>query len=755
MDDGNLYPEDVIKLWSVSTKFSYHMQDLHYARSLQIALFSYMETLRLLLDQPILGIFGSVGEGICYPLEIVQYRDLDIIEIYPKTIAVENARDRDQNDLETFVYLVQRENCRPGYCRLKLINEGSSPFLKLFHCKKELNGMNYIHSAWSRLFNGFFQCCNDQVRNNPFPYPGAYFGRMDERGPAISQEYGGIEIQSISSSFGWNITKVDRVCGISHPKWPSCALEWRDRIRPYGWPSQQQIRLIMKKGIYLVPVGYKQSELEAIEWRYSFNEAEKILVRSFNFTQVNCYVLLKMIVSGYITPRFDDDVISSYHIKTLLFWAIEQNDPQLWVSHNLVQMVSLILHDLLRCIESLSCPSYFIPDENLFAGKVTLANRDLVYQVLSDMIMDGWIALTRLTHFASDDAFIRSLYQDDDIVYLEEDEVEQSIDYNRLVQFVSSSFTIQSILQILHVAQSCNITEADKIDENFNKVINNLLLEIHLSDDIRDQEILQNILALIICIYGTHFLSLSRCPSAEITDTCNMEQLGLAYINLSCKSNLVECIAKRANYTYITGDFQSTITAAEQLLNRYAHFPLHPSGVTINVPAFFNYFEQAFLIADIKGTNFNDLFDNFCFLGCIVFLKNEIYALPHDSRVEMFSVSRAGNQLQTECCNWFGLSPFVYVAYLAFLVNFDLGRIYLAEGYLKLMAFMCSNPPCANESSSLNLLGACYIKMKQPEKALETFCISMKRQRGKGNAAAWHVALQLHRKQLDRWMETS
>ncbi|KAL3887142.1 hypothetical protein ACJMK2_027095 [Sinanodonta woodiana] len=753
MDNGDLYSEDVSKLWSVSTKFAYQMKDINFSRSFLTATVSFNENLRFLLDQPNLGLCGSIGEGILYPLQIVQNRDMDLITIYPKTIAVENAHEKHQHDRETFVYLVERENCRPGYCKLRLLNEGTLPLLSLLH-DKELNGMNYIHSSWSRHLTGLI-LCNDDIATQYFcSYPDVTVGRMDERGPAYSKEYSGIEIQSISSSCGLNLTKIDHVCAISHPIWPSCALEWRDRIRPYGWPSQQQIRNIMTKGIFLVPVGSKQSEFEDIEWRYSFNEAERVLVRSFNLTQVKCYVLLKMLVSENVTPRFEDDVISSYHIKTLMFWAIEQTDPQLWVSLNLVELLFRILNVLSQCVANLSCPSYFIPDENIFVGKVTLANRDLVSQVLSDMIRDGWVALTRLKHFATDDNFIRSLYQDNDIVYLEEDEVQQSIDYNRFVDLSSSINIIQSILQLLNVVQSCNITEVNKMDINFKEVINNLLLKIHISDDIRDKEILQNILALIICSYGTHFLSLSRCPSAEITDKCIMEQLGVVYDNLSCKSNLVECIAKHANYTYITGDFQSTIEAAEQLLNRYAHFPLHLPGVTSNIRALCNCSEQEVLMAVINGRNFDELFDNLCFVRCIMFLKNEMYALPADSRVEMFSVLGAGNQLKTMCRNWFGLCPYLYVAYLAFLVNFDLGRTYLVEGYLRLMEFMCRKPSSAYESSSLNLLGACYIKMRQPEKALETFCISMKRQRGK-NAVIWHVARLLWRKLQDRWMKNS
>ncbi|KAK3601266.1 hypothetical protein CHS0354_040446 [Potamilus streckersoni] len=750
MDKGDLNSECARKLRSVSNKFSYEMQDINYIRPVHLTVYSYLDRVIFLLDQDVAIIFGSVGEGIQYPYIICQDRDVDVIRIYPRTRAVQDASERDLYDRQTYVYLIEsNENvCPPGYCVLRMLNDGSSPKLQLFHVYKELYGEKYILSSASRAVARVQIIINKDLNES------VTLGDIFERGPSISSMVSGLEIRStLINSFEINVNKIDYVSVIYCPKWPSCALEWVTRTRLYGWPSQQQISDIVRKGIYLAPVGSKQSEFQDIQWRYSFNEAEKTLVRSFNFTQVKCYILLKMLIREKVTPRFKDDVISSYHLKTLMFWAIEQTNPQLWVSCNLVELVFRVLHTLFLRVRNLFCSSYFIPDENIFAGKVTPTNMESVSHILSNIISEGWVALTRLSYFARDVDFIQRLYQDNDMAYAEENTMEQNITMSRVAEFCFYKLKLNSMLKYLNVACSCNINETDKIDANFNEVIYELLLEIQLSGDNIDEEILRSCIAFVRCSYGTHLLSLALCPRVESTENEMRKKLGIVYTHHSYKSNQVDCQAKHANYTYITGDFHSTIAIARTLLNRYAKFPLHPPSVLGNMLASYQCYEQVILNVLSNGINIENIFDNIYKGGCLIFLKNEIYALPDDARVEMFHVVGAGNNVQTECRLWFELSPFLYVAYLAFLVNVESGHQDNAEASLRIMESMCSTLPAEdNESSSLNLLGVCYLKMREPDKAMTTFCSSVRRKRN--NAAVWHVARLLWRKLRNRWMET-
>ena len=68
---------------------------------------------------------------------------------------------------------------------------------------------------------------------------------------------------------------------------------------------------------------FDTEEMEYI-FRLSFSHPEKMLCNSMNETQLNCYRLMKAIHQEKLkkcSERF-----TSYHIKTLLFWAIEKNE---------------------------------------------------------------------------------------------------------------------------------------------------------------------------------------------------------------------------------------------------------------------------------------------------------------------------------------------------------------------------------------------------------------------------------------------
>lgn len=84
---------------------------------------------------------------------------------------------------------------------------------------------------------------------------------------------------------------------------------------------------IISAGCHFVAMGHKNGNHADNEWRISFFQAENKLVYSMNYTQFLTYGLLKTILKGFINAGLKDEnkLLSSYNIKTVVFWAIQQN----------------------------------------------------------------------------------------------------------------------------------------------------------------------------------------------------------------------------------------------------------------------------------------------------------------------------------------------------------------------------------------------------------------------------------------------
>ncbi|KAK3599462.1 hypothetical protein CHS0354_006583 [Potamilus streckersoni] len=277
--------------------------------------------------------FGSQAEATTTP---GLQSDVDIILPLPATVI---------QNLESWVPEVQNllvvsdENTPPGYIKLQGV-EIDLPLLMFNATSKNLKVDRYGRSV----------VCHD---NDLFK--GLYDGMR--HGPAFTASF-------------CEILTVDIVPAMRLHTWPYHATEWITRNRSNNWPSQIAIDLIQQTGALLVPVGHKHSPEKHLEWRISISFAEKLLVWQFNSTQYKCYILLKIINKSFIKPILGNDVLSSYHCKTCIFYLLESTPTAMWQPENLLLCLELCLRLLYIWTEAATCPNYFIPEENMFQCKV-------------------------------------------------------------------------------------------------------------------------------------------------------------------------------------------------------------------------------------------------------------------------------------------------------------------------------------------------------------------------------------------------
>ena len=183
---------------------------------------------------------------------------------------------------------------------------------------------------------------------------------------------------------------IDLVPYLKCESWPEIAREWICRKRCFGWPPQEMINDIVKQGCYIAPVGSKVDNVSDNECRLSFNLAEKYLVFTFNHTQLMIYGMLKIILKEIISQHEDiSELLCSYFLKTTLFWVIEETKRSIWDPKYMMLCFHLCLERLIQFIIDDNCPSYFLPINNMFNGRFSLAGKEKLLQILCEVCESG------------------------------------------------------------------------------------------------------------------------------------------------------------------------------------------------------------------------------------------------------------------------------------------------------------------------------------------------------------------------------
>nr|XP_022298634.1 uncharacterized protein LOC111107642 [Crassostrea virginica] len=163
--------------------------------------------------------------------------------------------------------------------------------------------------------------------------------------------------------------------------WPPSAASWT--VRCHSWPPPNVVNDIVRSGCHFVAIGHRLGNHADNEWRISFSQAEQKLVYAMNHTQFLTYGLLKLFVKEFNRGKIEEEkLLCSYHMKTAIFWAIQQNVIDHWSPQNLLAGFWVCYKLLLKWVYEGVCPNFFIPENNMFLNKVHgVAQRNLFTQL--------------------------------------------------------------------------------------------------------------------------------------------------------------------------------------------------------------------------------------------------------------------------------------------------------------------------------------------------------------------------------------
>ncbi|MEW8544669.1 MAG: hypothetical protein AB2693_14175, partial [Candidatus Thiodiazotropha sp.] len=161
---------------------------------------------------------------------------------------------------------------------------------------------------------------------------------------------------------------VDFAYSLRCPYLPEETKQWFTRKRKFKWPSDEMLKACETYGCDVVAIGDKSSAMCHLEWRISYARIERELVWSLSDTQCKCYVLLKTILKQYVDELAPEE-LSSYALKTMLFWFAEETDATLWKEEYLLNRTATCLSKFLEYVESRQLPHYISPTNNILLSK--------------------------------------------------------------------------------------------------------------------------------------------------------------------------------------------------------------------------------------------------------------------------------------------------------------------------------------------------------------------------------------------------
>ena len=268
-----------------------------------------------------------------------------------------------RNGKDTHI-VIATSDTMPGYLRLEHLS-GACEFQMTFGIKKDtrylhesrtyISLMSKKRSNREELVPSFKKDFGWRTQNYDF--------EIESTGPAET-----LYILPLNKSSGQAVHNIDVTTALKCGIWPSVADEWLTRERPSHWLSSTMVQQIATKGCHLVQVPHSQSQCPDIEWRFSFTYAENKLAQSLSETQRRCYVILKQIIRITLAPN---TVISSYCLKNILFWKLDQIPENIWDNYwtGLGTCFLALIDELIHCLVNHNIPHYFIRENNLIGHK--------------------------------------------------------------------------------------------------------------------------------------------------------------------------------------------------------------------------------------------------------------------------------------------------------------------------------------------------------------------------------------------------
>ncbi|KAH3740257.1 uncharacterized protein LOC127850612 isoform X1 [Dreissena polymorpha] len=504
--------------------------------------------------------------------------------------------------------------------------------------------------------------------------------------------------------------------------------QWIDRCRGKHWPPVQLLEAARIAPCFLVPAGHPDSDYKREEWRLSPNLIERMLMFSFNMTQIKCYIVLKLIKKS-LFANIVGDAITSFHCKTIMFFTIERTHPCLWCEHNLMFVLLLCLHVLKRWLTLGRLPHYIIEGVNLFDGKLSklLQKRLLVY-------IDSLIRNNLQVVFCIGIDNIGCRLQARSMRHtVQAGELRRVLLHNSIRLLLKFEY-LDSLKPVLTFIKHKQISSQTTFDHNLKYVICNCFECFENSRNAMSKtaalELIKHFHALHISVQSSYYLRLQNVLDSE----------NIRRVQYSLNLDVATSRLKFASMLYCSGHLQAAVRVLEDVERRY-----HSKVKAVCGCREYQRDGDLKVFADMLLGNTDNSELPLAF--CVNFSRQESHCAPFILLFEMNRnitdeevKQRAFTEKQWMDSAEVDARPFLY--YLQYLTYGGLGaRDKQLHAWRVLESYICDIRNKINlyhQETAVNLLGHCYEMEGEYEGALNYYEESLGIY-DTNNAAYWHV----------------
>ncbi|XP_052277879.1 uncharacterized protein LOC127876592 isoform X2 [Dreissena polymorpha] len=529
---------------------------------------------------------------------------------------------------------------------------------------------------------------------------------------------------SVSYIPNWDIVRTFPVCKpipeIHH---------WIDRCRGRHWPPAKLLEAARRSPSFLVPAGHPDSDYKREEWRLSPNLIERMLMFSFNMTQIKCYISLKIIKTALLN-KIVGDFITSFHCKTLMFYTIERTHPSLWKEHNLVFLLLLCLQVLRKWLRLGCLPHYIIQGVNLFDGKLSMVQQRRLLQYVNYLIKND---LQDLFHIAIDNLECR--LQACGIRRIEqggEGELRPiwlRYGISLLLKFEDLERFITELTKITHRIQNSNTNFQKGKQKKLRAVVED-------STNVKLTSIAFDFINHLFALHNSSQSSTcSQLPNPAFIEIIRRFQYSL-------KTDFVSSRLKLASVLYCFGHLHAAIKVLNDAERKY-----HSKVKAMCVNRFIEGETDIQVFVNMISDNCDNLLSKLPFAFCVRFIRQEVHCAPYILWFEMNRgmTDEEVEQRHTYEKRWMDdaevdVRPFLH--YLQFLTYGGLGeRNKQLHAFYMLKSYILNPRNKINiyhRETALNLIGHCYEMEGDYEMALYIYKASLRLDKT-NNAANWHL----------------
>ena len=167
--------------------------------------------------------------------------------------------------------------------------------------------------------------------------------------------------------------------------WSQQALAWIQRQTHSNAPFKSDWRSNIEKNVslFLVPTGNPLSDEHDLQFRLSFSMVEIECFKQLTSSMRKMYGIVKYVFKSLFNGV---NLLSSYHLKTLVLWKIEQSPICEWSTKKATEFILEIVEAVNKAIDNTYIPHFFIEKCNIFPKhKATDENVAQSKSIINDM----------------------------------------------------------------------------------------------------------------------------------------------------------------------------------------------------------------------------------------------------------------------------------------------------------------------------------------------------------------------------------